>query len=355
MIWPMADADQFVLPEPLPTTGVGSMPGTSARESTSIVVGEFGIPHLVELPARGPGADMIGRTLSLVRSATGDFAGATTPSGWRLSGGRVGGDPGRAMRRATAWLGEDGDALEESLAGYAGPLKLQITGPWTMAAAVEGSNGRRLLGDPGACADLASALGQALIDHVVAVRRRVPRASLMVQVDEPMLPMVIRGQIRSASGLQTLRTPVRREVVDGLAVLARAAGSVAATPMAHVCASWVPYAELWQAGFLGVSMDMLAHTSSSDSGLGQWWDAGGFVALGAIPAIEPAVSAEADVATLARGLSRLWERIGFDFDSVGRRTMLTPTCGMAGAHPDWPKRAARVLRRAAAQAGEGRR
>jgi hypothetical protein len=44
-------------------TGIGSWPGTDVREAVSIVLGELGeLPHVVELPGRGLGADMIGRT-----------------------------------------------------------------------------------------------------------------------------------------------------------------------------------------------------------------------------------------------------------------------------------------------------
>ena len=43
-------------------TGVGSWPGSSAREAAEVVVGELHtLTHLVELPDRGVGADMIGR------------------------------------------------------------------------------------------------------------------------------------------------------------------------------------------------------------------------------------------------------------------------------------------------------
>ena len=119
------------------------------------MAGELDIPHLVELPARGPGGDMIGRTLALVSSATGEFAAETTPDGWRLAGGRSGGDLGRQMRRGVSWLAEDVDRMELELAGFTGRVKVQVTGPWTLAAGVEAVRGTRLVADAGACADLA--------------------------------------------------------------------------------------------------------------------------------------------------------------------------------------------------------
>ncbi|GAB3848684.1 hypothetical protein GCM10029963_31930 [Micromonospora andamanensis] len=48
-------------------TGIGSLPGTDIAEAQRVVLGELpGLPHLPELPARGPGADLIGRTGGLL-------------------------------------------------------------------------------------------------------------------------------------------------------------------------------------------------------------------------------------------------------------------------------------------------
>lgn len=88
-----------------PATGVGSLPGGDAREAAKTVTGSFeDFPFLAELPARGPGADMIGRTLGMLV----DLYAHVEPSGWRISD-----RPGRDTRRARSWLGEDLDALEE--------------------------------------------------------------------------------------------------------------------------------------------------------------------------------------------------------------------------------------------------
>ena len=43
------------------------MPGTDPAEAMRIVLGELpDLPHLAELPARGPGADLTGRTAALL-------------------------------------------------------------------------------------------------------------------------------------------------------------------------------------------------------------------------------------------------------------------------------------------------
>lgn len=95
-------------------TGIGSWPGTAPRQAAEIVVGELhSMTHLVELPARGIGADLIGRAGALLV----DIAIDTVPRGYRVvaRGGAV-------ARRAVSLLGEDMDALEEAweLAGLRG-------------------------------------------------------------------------------------------------------------------------------------------------------------------------------------------------------------------------------------------
>ena len=48
-------------------TGIGSWPGTSPRHAAEVIDGELHqLPYLPELPARGVGADMIGRTGALL-------------------------------------------------------------------------------------------------------------------------------------------------------------------------------------------------------------------------------------------------------------------------------------------------
>ena len=101
---------------PAAVTTVGSMPGTSVREAVAMVVDTCavdGVPHLPELPARGPGSDLVGRTTGLLASVAPDLATETTPTGWRFADA-----PGRESRRARSWLGEDLDAWEEALAEY---------------------------------------------------------------------------------------------------------------------------------------------------------------------------------------------------------------------------------------------
>ncbi len=319
------------------------MPGTQPAEAARIVAGELDVPHVPELPARGPGADMIGRALGLVVATTGEFGGETTPTGWRLRGGRTGGDVGRLMRRARAWLAEDLDRLEEALLGFTGMVKVQLPGPWTLAATVESPRGTRVVADAGACSELADALAEALAAHAADVARRVPGATLAVQLDEPLLPVVAAGRVRLPSGRGALRTPPVPELVGALGRLVEAGRSSAATAIIHCCARDVPFDLVRRAGADGVSVDLGALDPGSDDDLGRWWDAGGTVVLGVAPARDdPSASAEG----LARTVARTWHRIGFGVQEVGARTWLSPTCGLAGASPTWARGVGAMMRRA---------
>ena len=165
-------------------TGIGSMPGTDPVEACRLVFGELPeLPHLPELPDRGPGADIIGRTAALLV----DMPVQTTTRGWQLTD-----RPSRDMTRAAGFWSQDLDVLEEVADGYAGPLKIQICGPWTLATALELSHSANpALADPGAVADLTESLAEGLAAHAADVRRRVPGATLIVQVDEPSLPAAV--------------------------------------------------------------------------------------------------------------------------------------------------------------------
>ena len=326
-------------------TGIGSMPGTDSAESARVVAGEFDIPHLAELPARGPGADMVGRTLALVASVTGEFAAETTPDGWRLAGGRSGGDLGRQMRRGASWLAEDLDRMEHELDGFSGQVKVQVAGPWTLAAALESVRGTRLVADAGACTDLGAALGESVAAHVQDVRRRIPGAQVVLQVDEPSLPTVLAGHIRTPSGRGALRIPESPEVVAGLAAVRVSAETAGAgATVAHTCAADVPFDVLGRAGFAAVALDAALVGQAADEALGTWWESGGFVVLGLVPTVDDAGTTPESV---ARSVTRMWGRIGYGISDVGTRTWLSPACGLAGASPSWARQVGGLMREAA--------
>ncbi|MGW6154156.1 methionine synthase [Streptomyces sp. NPDC055144] len=310
---------------PGPATGVGSMPGGDAREAAKTVTGsveEF--PYLVELPARGPGADMIGRTAGLLV----ELYARVEPSGWRL-----GDRPGRDTRRARSWMGEDLDALEEFTQGYLGPLKVQAVGPWTLAAALELRNGEVALSDEGACRDLAGSLAEGLRLHLDDVRRRVPGAEVVLQLDEPSLIAVLRGQVKSASGYRTHRA-VDRQLVESML---REVVSVHDGPVVvHSCAPDVPFALLRRAGADAISFDFSLLTERDDDAIGEAVEAGTRLFAGVVPGTDGPLS---DPAGSVMGVRTLWRRLGLNPGSLAESVTVTPSCGLAGASPAYARAA----------------
>jgi methionine synthase II (cobalamin-independent) len=314
-----------------PATAVGSLPGEDPAEALRMVLGELpDFPHLPELPSRGPGADMLGRTAALLV----DLAVDLTPAGWRLVP-RSGID----QRRAREFLARDLDALTEGAEGYAGPFKVQAAGPWTLAAGLERSRGDRAVVDPGARRDLGQSLGEGLAAHVAEVAARVPGARVVVQLDEPSLPAVLQGGLPTISGFGKLPA-VEEQVVEQ-----ELAGLVAALShpvVVHCCAARVPLALLRAAGAGAVSFD-LGLVQDLDS-VGTAVEAGTTLFLGVVPGTDTVLPAPKATASRVRGW---WSELGFAPDLLPDAVTLTPACGLAGASPAYARTALGHVREAA--------
>lgn len=304
-------------------TGVGSLPGGDAREAAKTATGSFeDFPYLPELPARGPGADMIGRSLGLLV----DLYAHVEPSGWRISD-----RPGRDTRRARSWLGEDLDALEEFTQGYTGRLKVQAVGPWTLAAALELHGGEAVLQDAGACRDLAASLAEGLRGHLADVRKRVPGAEIVLQYDEPSLTAVLSGRVRSASGYRTYRAVDRQVVESALRDLFSVHdGEV----LVHSCAPDVPFALLRRAGAAAVSFDFSLLTEREDDAIGEAVEGGMKLFAGVVPGTDGPLS---DPGGSVMGVRKLWRRLGLAPGTLAESVVVTPSCGLAGASPAYAR------------------
>lgn len=320
-------------PEDFPAgaaTGIGSYPGTDPVETARMVFGELpDLPHLPELPGRGPGADLTGRSAALLV----DLAVDLQPSGWRFVP-RAGVD----QRRARDFLARDLDALEEVAEGYAGPLKIQAAGPWTLAATIELHRGDKALSDPGAVRDLGQSLAAGLQEHVREVRRRVPGAEVLLQLDEPSLPATLAGTIRTASGFETLAAVEESTVESALAGLVE---SLDAPVVVHCCAAGPPIDLVRRAGACAIAVD--AALARDEDAVGAAIEAGLRLFLGVVPGTDTEPST-VDPADPAR---RLWHRLGLAPERLAGAVVLTPACGLAGASPAYARRALTACREAA--------
>jgi hypothetical protein len=342
---PEITEDRFPWP-PASATGVGSLPGTDPVEAMRQVFGELpDMPHLAELPGRGPGADLTGRTAALLI----DLPVELTHSGWRFAT-----RPGRDLRRAHGFLSADLDALEEVTDGYAGPLKIQVCGPWTLAATIELIRSQDpALADPGAVADLTASLAEGLAAHISEVRQRVPGARLVVQLDEPGLPAVIAGNVPTASRLNRLPVPEASNLEAGLGSIISAAR---AFTVVHCCALSVPFGIINGAGADGVGCDLSTLEQTGEDGLAEAVEAGLGIVAGAIPATGTAAAPEPPAAEqAARAVTALWQRMGWPVargggagpGGVAAQVVLAPACGMAGATPGYARAAMARCREAA--------
>ncbi|KGN42617.1 methionine synthase [Knoellia aerolata] len=306
-------------------SGVGSWPGESTREAVVAVrdlLGDadgLGVPHLPELPARGPGTDLIGRSAALLADLSVDLQ----PSGWRFTD-----RPGRDLARARSFLRRDLDELAEAYDGYAGPLKIQVAGPWTLAGSIELNRGERSLSDAGARRDVVASLAEGVRRHVLEVQRLVPGAVLTVQLDEPSVVAVLRGDLPTASGYGRVRPVGRVEVARGIREVREAhEGDV----VLHSCHPDAPVQVLAATGASALSLDLTAASpprweaiaAAVESGVGLW--------AGVVPVAAVTDSAGAVRDATARVVDG-FARVGLPVSSLADVT-ITPACGMPALTP----------------------
>lgn len=305
-------------------SGVGSWPGTHALDAGRTMLGELAepaIPHLAELPGRGPGGDLIGRGACFLVEMPVDLQ----PSGWRLVQ-----RPGRDLERAQAMLRQDLDVLAEVADGYSGPLKLQVAGPWTLSASLYLPRLERAVVDAGACRDIVAALAEGVVRHVADVRRLVPGAQIVVQIDEPSVQAVLSGRLATASGFGRLRAVDEPVVVEGLRdVVAAAEKAGAVHTLVHCCAGDAPVEALLRTGVSGLSVDVALLGVHGWEAMAPAIEAGTWLWAGAVGT----GSRLPDAGAVADAVWTPWRRLGLAPELL-RQVVVTPACGLATSAPD---------------------
>jgi methionine synthase II (cobalamin-independent) len=310
-------------------TGVGSWPGSSARQAAEVVVGELAdaIAHIVELPARGVGADLLGRAGALLI----DVAIDTVPRGYRIAA-----RPGAVTRRAVSFLDEDMDALEEAwetagLRGGGRVVKVQAPGPITLAAGLELGNGHRAITDAGALRDLAASLGEGVGAHRAELARRLD-TPVVVQFDEPSLPAALGGQLTGVTALSPIAA--LDEAVAG-PLLDTCVAATGTDVLLHSCAADLPWNMLQGSAIHAISVDSGTLRAADLDGIAAFVESGRTVMLGVVPATAPAKRPSAE--EVAAAVVAVTDRLGFTRSALRDRIGVTPACGLATATPQWAR------------------
>jgi methionine synthase II (cobalamin-independent) len=320
-------------------SGTGSWPGTAARPAAEVVVGELGaaMAHIVELPARGVGADIVGRAGALLI----DVAIDTVPRGYRVAA-----RPGAVTRRAVSLLDEDIDALEEAwetagLRGNGRPVKIQAPGPITLAAELELANGHRAITDLGAVRDIAASLAEGVAAHRAAVSRRLD-TPVVVQFDEPSLPAAVAGRL---AGVTTLSPVAAIDETLATTLLDTCVAAAGAEVSVHSCATALPWKALQRSSIAAISVDVTTLAAADLDAIAEFVESGRAVVLGAVSSSTPARRPSAE--EVAAAVVAVTDRLGFGRSALRDRIGVTPACGLAAATPQWARTAIGLARRAA--------
>ena len=313
-------------------TGLGPMPGVDPVEAVAVVSGETDFAFVPELPARGVGADPVGRAGAVLIDMPFEMVHDT----YRLTS-----RPGSVTRRARDLLARDLDALEEhwdsnGLIDTGKLLKVQLCGPFTYSAQVELRNGHKVVRDRGARLDVVASMTDGLVEHVKELRRRLG-AEIVVQLDEQQIDAVLNGSVQPLTRLDAIPPVPMSLIVQRFEEMAAAIG----TPMILHGARTPQSALVRMLPSYAVTVDL--STPTTDVGkdrMAEFLDAGGVMLAGVVPTTRPAAEPRPD--EIAQGLARLMDEIGMNRTVLRDNVVVTPHSGLADAEPSWAATALRV-------------
>ncbi|SPF67170.1 5-methyltetrahydropteroyltriglutamate-homocysteine S-methyltransferase [Propionibacterium ruminifibrarum] len=302
-------------------TALGSFAGRDYAACCRAVLGE--LEHrapLPELPARGPGADMIGRSACLLPEMPVDLS----PAGWRLCQGSS-----LIAARARRMLADDREIFIETMQGWSGIPAITVAGPLTLAACIDLPRGGRAIGDAGASHDIAQSWQVGVGDFLHEIVRLTGRA-FAVQIDEPCLAQVLDGDVSDESGRHRLPPVDAQEARRVLAESVETARSGGDQVVLHCCADDPHLDVLGGAGADALSLDVRDWGRDRWDELAQWCsaDPARRLWLGLVGADEDDLGARA----IARRFSQA--RAHLDLAEGSPRLdgwAITPACGLASA------------------------
>lgn len=339
------------------------MPGVDPVESADIVFGECldGRVHVPVLPARGLGADSVGRTGAILKDLVLDRG----PRSWRVAR-----NPSRVTWLARDFLSRDVDACEAVWGSAVRTVRLPVVGPWTLAASVELAGGQLLLTDRGAVRYVAESLAEGLGHQARDIRRRTG-ADVEFLLDEPLLADVALGRVAApssamgdagflpAQGWREMAS-LLRDITERLKSLASGQDDFDVT-LRVPSVTGLHYGIVAESGVTGIAVPRKGlQTTQQLDFVGALIGAGLTLELGAV-APESVTRAEhtgaavgPDARALAENAALLWDELGFSRTDFTAQLNLSPTRGLAKCQGDEPaallssgREAAALINRAA--------
>jgi hypothetical protein len=292
------------------STGIGSLPHHDPAEA-----GRFALDCFPRLPA-APSLPRRSATEGMIAQAAWGIPGVLVLDDGSLLVDEASIDPGVPLVDP----GVDGEpfvglrAFLDQVAGRVAPFKLQLTGPLTLALALQavGVAVRRAF----------AVAGQAVIARIeatlLAARQAAPGATPVLFLDEP--------------GLTAALDPgFPFDLDDALDLVSSAMAVVEEWAIAGLhCCGRADWQAVLQAGPQILSVPVGAGAVDHAGALAGFLDRGGWVAWGAVPTDGP-LTTSADV--LWRRLWAEWDQLaaaGCDPTLLRQRAIITPTCGLVG-------------------------
>ncbi|MBV8982630.1 MAG: hypothetical protein JO086_17155 [Acidimicrobiia bacterium] len=303
-------------------TSIGSLPHTDPDAAATLVLTRHpDLPAAPQLPSRSPLEGMIAQAVHGIPGVSILEDGTVTADGEAVESAAVNGAPVDGLLGETAAGGLLGFLAR--IAGRRGPVKVQLTGPITLAVALTRA-GVRSHTAFAVAVEAVCAHGRTLLEQVA---RHAPGAPIVVFLDEPSLGVI------SHPGF-----PLPSHAVVDILIAALASLDGAAATGVHCCGV-TDWRVVLEAGPDILSLPVPLAASLDPATVGAFLGRGGWLAWGAVPTDAPISD---DVGFLWRRLLSAWSdlvRGGCPSLLLRERALVTPACGLAGHGPSQADRA----------------
>ncbi len=262
-------------------------------------------PFLAELPQRAAWATRIGRTLAVLEEVPYELG----PHGWKLAD-----RGGRDRERAQSLLTQDLEAFAIAGAGFDGPITIDLTGPWTLAAQLYLARGDRALTDFGAVGDLALSLAQGTSGLVAKLHSQLPGAHITIHLHEHLLGQIAAGVLPTFSGYSRIPAVPGPTLVQHLKPVVETIKSSSARVAVNVGDAWVGIAPVVHSEADALVMDFGRSDSWNERGwelIARVVERGTHLWLG-LPAPQVSQCSGPNLKSLADTLLVPWHRMGLE-------------------------------------------